>query len=328
MEIKEATERDTSAIVNLLKLSLGESLTPKSERYWRWKHLENPFGVSLVLLCWEGSELIGVRAFMRWEWIMNGKTFRAVRAVDTATHPDHQGQGIFKKLTLALVDHCKDRGDDFVFNTPNEQSKPGYLKMGWVEAGKLPIRMGIQRPFSIVKNLMTGAKVIGSNETSAIQSYLQHPSLATLLSQCNRGKDSISTNTSVAYLTWRYLRVPVAAYVGIAEEEGNELTGLIIGRIKHTRIGKELRVTDVFIRDTTIGNELKKKLVKAIRDWKVDYVSLSGALGVEVKNILPGLSLASSVGPMVTVRPLSNPDLQLLINFKQWTPALGDLELF
>ena len=127
MEVREATEEDIPAIVNLLKQSLGESLMPKSEKYWRWKHLENPFGKSPVLLCWEGKTLIGVRAFLRWEWALQGKVIRAVRAVDTATHPDYQGKGIFKKLTLSLVDTCTKAGDKFVFNTPNKQSKPGYL---------------------------------------------------------------------------------------------------------------------------------------------------------------------------------------------------------
>src|SRR5688572_13844447 len=100
MQIREATELDIPIIVDLLKLSLGESLMPKSEAYWRWKHVENPFGASPVLLCFEDDMLIGVRAFMRWQWFHNGKIQTAVRAVDTATHPAHQGKGIFKKLTL------------------------------------------------------------------------------------------------------------------------------------------------------------------------------------------------------------------------------------
>src|SRR5688500_12323348 len=117
MEIREATEADIPAIVALLKISLGENLMPKSDRYWRWKHLENPFGPSPVLLCWEGGNLIGVRAFMRWRWMWEQKNYHAVRAVDTATHPGHQGKGIFKRLTLSLVERCRHE-DHFVFNTP------------------------------------------------------------------------------------------------------------------------------------------------------------------------------------------------------------------
>jgi N-acetylglutamate synthase-like GNAT family acetyltransferase len=50
MEIRPAHENDIPAIVELLKLSLGESLMPKSEAFWRWKHIDNPFGKSPVIL--------------------------------------------------------------------------------------------------------------------------------------------------------------------------------------------------------------------------------------------------------------------------------------
>ena len=97
MDIRAAQPQDTPAIIEILKKSLGESLIPITENLWSWKHEQNPFGKSFVLLALENAELIGVRAFMRWRWQWNGKEFEAIRAVDTATHPDHQGKGIFKK---------------------------------------------------------------------------------------------------------------------------------------------------------------------------------------------------------------------------------------
>jgi len=99
MHVREATPDDIPAIVSLLKVSLGESLMPKSEAFWRWKHVDNPFGKSPVLLACKGDMLIGVRAFMRWEWKRESIIYKSVRAVDTATHPEYYGNGIFKKLT-------------------------------------------------------------------------------------------------------------------------------------------------------------------------------------------------------------------------------------
>ncbi len=40
--------------------------------------------------------MIGFRTFLRWEFEDAGRVVRAVRAVDTATHPDHRGRGIFR----------------------------------------------------------------------------------------------------------------------------------------------------------------------------------------------------------------------------------------
>ena len=137
MIIREADHTDIPKILNVLKASLGETSSKKTEEVWRFKHIDNPFGESLVLVAEENNYIVGVRAFMRWKWQRGDQVYSAFRAVDTATHPDHQGKGIFKKLTLRALEIGKERGVHFVFNTPNTQSKPGYLKMGWEVVDRL-----------------------------------------------------------------------------------------------------------------------------------------------------------------------------------------------
>lgn len=327
MDIREASEADIPAIVALLKLSLGEGLMPKSEQYWRWKHIENPFGRSPALLCWEGNTLIGVRAFMRWQWKEGEKIYHAVRAVDTATHTEHQGKGIFKKLTLALVDFCKEQKDHFVFNTPNQQSKPGYLKMGWQEAGRLPINLTIMRPISMVRNLINNSDGI-KVENNSIRQYLEHPGLDALIENHLDQTKKITTNLSKAYLKWRYMDVPVADYMAIGEEEGNKLTGLIIGRLKKSRLGNEFRVTDFFLKENHSGKGLLRQIKKNKKAWKIDYVTITGTAEARQKNFLQQLTIKTPIGPVVTVRALCLTDLSALKNFNKWSPSLGDLELF
>jgi GNAT superfamily N-acetyltransferase len=329
MEIREASEGDIPEIVALLKVSLGESLMPKSERYWRWKHLENPFGPSPVLLCREGNLLIGVRAFMRWEWTYQGQVYRALRAVDTATHPDHQGKGIFKKLTLSLVDYCMKRGDHFVFNTPNQQSKPGYLKMGWIEVSKLPIQIGIHNPLGMMKKFITSISPPANEiDSSRLKYYLEHDKINGLAEDHRRQMTRLITNVSAPYLTWRYRDVPVASYVAVGDEQGGELTGLIIGRIKETRVGRELRITDRLLAKHGNSNELMRKLKDHVKELNIDYTTVSATAHTYPKKSAPNFHNKASVGPMVTARSLSMKDLHMLKDFNQWSPSLGDLELF
>ncbi|MGH2682524.1 MAG: GNAT family N-acetyltransferase, partial [Actinomycetota bacterium] len=77
---------DEAGVLDLLKASLGPgppgSRTPE---FFRWKHLANPFGHSLMLVAEAGGQIVGLRAFMRWEFEAGGRAVRAVRAVDTAT---------------------------------------------------------------------------------------------------------------------------------------------------------------------------------------------------------------------------------------------------
>ncbi len=93
------------------------------------------------------------RALMRWEFVRGGVVLRAVRAVDTATDPEYQGRGLFRSLTMHGLEHVRAEGVDFVFNTPNTQSRPGYLKMGWREVGRLPAAVRFTGPGGAVAAL-------------------------------------------------------------------------------------------------------------------------------------------------------------------------------
>ena len=46
LAIRAATAEDTADILELMRLSLGEGNIPRRGEYWRWKHVDNPFGRS------------------------------------------------------------------------------------------------------------------------------------------------------------------------------------------------------------------------------------------------------------------------------------------
>ncbi|MDT0645904.1 GNAT family N-acetyltransferase [Zunongwangia sp. F260] len=122
-------EEDLDQVINLIQKGLDPNFTPE---LFKWKHLENPFGKSYGLLALDGDQIVGLRMFMYWEfkYFKEQKTIKAIRPVDTVVDKDYRGQGLFKRLSLTGLDEC--RGNyKIIFNTPNENSLPGYLKMGW-----------------------------------------------------------------------------------------------------------------------------------------------------------------------------------------------------
>jgi N-acetylglutamate synthase-like GNAT family acetyltransferase len=305
MIIRAATEQDIPSIVQLLKLSLGESLMPKSEAFWKWKHIDNPFGKSPVLVAEENNQLIGVRAFMRWEWKQSDTVYKAVRAVDTATHPQHQGKGIFKKLTLQLVEQCKSEGVDFIFNTPNTSSMPGYLKMGWSKVGKLPIHI---RPRLAWRSISSDF-----DNTYALEQQLEkfkHEQLA------QHHQHELTTNYLPQFLAWRYATNPNISYYGVSDEQG---TSLVIFRLKPTRVGTEFRICDQLLAPGTNPSYIKKHVQKAIEQSSSTLVTYAS------QQTLPW-TLAWAIGPMVTTMPLSSRLKSLSFDF--WKPTLGDMEVF
>ena len=210
MEIREASENDIPEIVKVLKASLGEDQIELSEKVWRYKHIDNPFGNSIVLIAIEDEKIIGVRAFMRWEWQYESNKYSALRAVDTATHPQHQGKGIFKKLTLKAVDLAKLNNDNFIFNTPNDQSRPGYLKMGWKQVGK--IYVGLKPSLSFLKPKK-------SQQAYSIEKNISQTEIEVLCTDWNKmleAKSGLFTPKSAEMLKWRYEENPLQSYEVIA----------------------------------------------------------------------------------------------------------------
>jgi len=329
MKVRHATSQDVPAIVELLKQSLGESLVPKSAAYWMWKHVNNPYGESPTLLSEDGGRIVGVRAFMRWQWKQGDRRFEAVRAVDTATHPDYQGKGIFRKLTLDLLEECKGKGWAFVFNTPNEKSKPGYIKMGWSEAGKLPIDCRLVRPLGMALNVVRQRPQPVMPADESVGTYLRHAALPALIAQTEAQIGGrVQTVHSVDSLRWRYEDVPVEQYFAAGETGQNDLRSLFFYRVKPSRLGLEFRVTDLFLASPDAVAGVKRVLKEEVRKRKAHYVTLGSFSAAQV--LSGGLSWkGASLGPIVTVRDINmGDDLGLLRGFTRWSPSLGDLELF
>lgn len=139
-EAREYRDEDEAQVVALLDRALGAGpVAGRRAQLFRWKHLDNPFGRSIALVADAGGHVVGYRAFMRWRFLCGGEHFEAGRAVDTATDPLWQGKGVFRRLTLDALDLARDRGIDLIFNTPNQSSKPGYLKFGWTDVGRVPV---------------------------------------------------------------------------------------------------------------------------------------------------------------------------------------------
>lgn len=301
MIVRSAEDNDIPAIVNLLRLSLGESLMPKSEEFWRWKHVANPFGKSPVLLAFENEQLIGVRAFMRWEWRQGDTIYKAVRAVDTATHPAHQGKGIFRKLTIALSDECKHQGVQFIFNTPNKKSKPGYIKMGWKEYGKLPV--SIYPVFPGVKQKQANLQIVELSR-EIIDEHFED--------QLNH--KFVTTNLAPDFLKWRYVENPNVSYYVYSNSHN-----WIIYRLKPTKLGLEFRICEVFLNERGDIDQFWAKLRSLARGIGAIMITFSG-------HAIPITMLSLKIGPMITIRSLlaeGDP-----FNLEYWEPTLGDMEVF
>ncbi|WP_162051934.1 GNAT family N-acetyltransferase [Pontibacter pamirensis] len=320
MKIRKGQEADLPAVVDLLKASLGDSLVPKSVELWKWKHVDNPHGASPVLVAEEDGRIVGVRAFLKWQWLHNGVQHEAVRAVDTSTHPDFQGKGIFKKLTLQSVEDAKAAGVSFVYNTPNENSKPGYLKMGWVEKGRMPLKLKIN-PLAYKNTKLPGIPAQDWEKLDELLPHLRNP-------VASSGR--LHTVLSPEYIRWRYKDIPLFDNYFLTDYASYAL----FYRFKEHSFGLEFRILDLLTKPWDFDGAARAQLQDQLQDASKGcfLVSASGRQYELLRDTFPGMGLLPVVarGPIVTLRNLTLPEAAFkdLQNVNSWGYSIGDMELF
>ncbi|MCA1842555.1 MAG: GNAT family N-acetyltransferase, partial [Actinobacteria bacterium] len=212
---RRAVAADRPAVLALCRTSLGWSSGGREEAFFAWKHDDNTFGESpsWVAEAPDGT-LIGLRVFMRWRFRdQRGTAVSAVRAVDTATHPDWRGKGVFSTLTRQALPDLADEGVDLVFNTPNEKSMPGYLKMGWSKVGRVPVvaRPGSFKSLGRLRRARTSAELwsepVDVGE-SAAETFRDHTAVERPLAAAER-PGRFATERTPAFLSWRYRFEPL-----------------------------------------------------------------------------------------------------------------------
>jgi hypothetical protein len=334
---------DAPAVRELLALSMGGGPTgERSPEFFAWKHHANVFGPSPGVVAVHNGRLVGVRLFLRWSLRWRGRDLRAVRAVDTATHPDFGRQGIFTRLTLELLDDLDASGEvDLVFNTPNASSLGGYLKMGWQPVGDLPIHVGTVHPLRFLRGMgaarrasagssaadytaVTASAARPTKLPTAVEVLAREPGLEELLSSAP-DNEGVHTPISSDYLRWRYT-APGLDYRGVPVHRGGRLIALGLGRVR-TRAGlTELTLGDVLAGPGHVGGAAA--VLAAARRSGVDHVTLHAGsplmrAAVRRAGYLP--ALGSGVKLVANPRRGLDPDV---LDLHQWQLSLGDLEVF
>jgi GNAT superfamily N-acetyltransferase len=299
-----AKPTDVEQIVALFELCLGADGGAPTVTFWNWKHNDNPGGISPVILAWDNDRLIGIRAFMCFKFHDKTGTYKAYRPVDTGTHPDYQGKGIFRNLTLSLIEDLKKLEERaFIFNTPNAQSKPGYIKMGWKEWGKPIIQVMPTFPF------------LGSGFKKDQEILLTHD-----FSGINvNATDNLAVYKDGNYYHWRYQQISLQSY-GMKELTIGNDTYLIIYRQKKIKFLSEFRICDI-IKNNAGAQEIPAAV----------FVKLFFSFGTGFVSFINKVPLWFTVkllkkSPMVTYRKINDQDADLPFSAIDWN--IGEIELF
>jgi predicted N-acetyltransferase YhbS len=319
--IRRADDDDAPAISNLLGAALGWGHDERFAAFFAWKHRDNPQGSSPAWVAVDSAQVVGLRTFLRWDLEAPGGVVRAVRAVDTATHPDHQRRGIFSRLTRQALEELAAEGVELVFNTPNDRSGPGYLKLGWRRLGALPVWCRPSSPKSLAR--MAGARRAAERWSLPVeaggpaQEVLADPAVATLV-ESQPLTTGLRTVRTPAFLAWRYGFAPLHyRAVTVGREPAD---GIAVFRARRRGRAVEGTVCDVIVPEGDL-RLARRALARVAATPGLDYVLSLG----RHTSLRAGLVPLPGQGPTLFARPLASPSAPAI---DDWDLTLGDVELF
>lgn len=327
LAIRPYEAQDQDRVLDLLSRALGGG--PAGERpaeFFRWKHLDNPFGRSFMILAEADDRVVGLRAFMRWRFLLRGRAVDAVRAVDTATDPDFQGRGIFTRLTLAALEELGGQAE-MVFNTPNDKSLPGYLKMGWSVVGRIPVRVRVRRPVRFARGLRhlrdeppggAGPPVDAVPVADALRDVGGASFWGPVVDD-----GRLATPKDEAFLLWRYAEAPLLDYRAVSIPG----RGLAIFRVRPRGRLWEATVAEVLTARGDVG-AARKLLSLVARAAGVDHVTCAFPTGSGLERAARRAAyVRSPLGPVLAARRIEPSEVDPT-GMRAWALTLGDVEVF
>jgi hypothetical protein len=331
--VRPYRDDDEPEVLDLLRGSLGGG--PGGQRtpeYFRWKHVDNAFGRSFMIVAQRGERIIGFRALMRWRFECDGRIVEAVRPVDTVTHPDERGRGVFSHLTRTALDALQGEVD-LVFNTPNQNSLPGYLKMGWQVVGQVPVWITVRRPVRFARAKLRRSSPAGRPTPppiaapSAAEALVDEGAIESLLEGAEDPSWGWSTPRSVEFLRWRYGRAPLLGYHAVREDRDGAPVGLAFFRLRAEGSLWGLSLADVIVRPGDVATA-RRLIAAARRSADVAYLAATFPRGTAPFRARGRTSLRAPKGMTFVANPLRTDLRPDPLHLGSWALSTGDVEVF
>lgn len=270
--VRPYSPADEAAVLGILTSTLPRwSSSADAAALWRWKHADNPFGPSGLLVHeTTGGDVVGCVALMCWHLRHGQQIVRAARTTDLATLVTHRRQGVASSFHLPGRQMLVDDGVQLVFHTPNEQSLP------FTRRTTRPV-FTVRSRVALTRLSRLGAAAAGLSRTPSATSRRPVSSvrraaldLAPLLASgeledlierdAERRAPRLHTARSVPYLRWRYAAHPTIPSYACVVSRGSRPDGMAIFRVDEVGTARRLVVMDVLLRSTNVS------IRRALRD--------------------------------------------------------------
>ena len=227
-------EADMDTIRELI-LAMGNDERSRSFDHWRF--FAGPYGICPSILAMDGDRAAAFYTVWPLKLKLGNETVLGAQSMDTMTHPDYRGRGLFVKLAMACYEVCIARGFEALYGFPNSNSYPGFIRrLNWDHTGDIThwVRPIYPSKYRIVPSMLgpladAAAYLLPSGSIGDIQISFGMPdttALQALIDQCSDEKDTCRIHREVDWINWRYAPEAEKDYDWICAHRGGKLVGL------------------------------------------------------------------------------------------------------
>lgn len=135
--VREANQDDNLGLAKLFRIVFHFE---RGEAHYHWKFLDNPDGPPVIAVAEDEGQLVGQYELWPTRLRIGSNVVLGAQSLDTMTHPDYRGQGMFTVLAENCMQFAAGRGIEVLYGFPNESSYPGFVrKLDWDCTGNIPL---------------------------------------------------------------------------------------------------------------------------------------------------------------------------------------------
>lgn len=313
-----------------------------SENYLEWEYTKNPAGNAIAFVEKDVEKIAGQYILIPKDIVVDGTSVKSSLSLNTITHPDFRGKGVFPRLAELTYSECKIDNIDFTVGFPNANSVKVFLgKLKFVEIGRMPLLLNVVNPLKAIANFIK-RRGSDSNEELVlkIDSTGNDFSSLDLIIDADRydqflttfeSRGFITSKRSREYLKWRYVDIPLRKYHLFKYENNGIIESIVVIRAKEIMGVRCGIIVDYFslgnsVRSLSIIKELKKNeldlIIATLPEESSEYKSLLRSGFFKIPEFLMFKKL------YVILRYHRSDISKTYSDFKKWFITFGDYDIF
>lgn len=273
VEVRTIVPNDKAAVLQLLNEVFSDvqrSSFTRGDAFWTWKYEANVFGTPILIVAVLDGKIVGFSNLWPWAFKYRGKIYKGLQPCDSVVHKDYQKYGIFLKMRMKGLQIASEQEYDVIFNFPNQNSLPSYLKMGWNFLGNPTWYIHVLSPVKILIARFVKSKSVPISLDSKYD--LDCAALEKLSFNNADFSKYFATNYVPGYFKWRYTEHPSLKYGMVLYEKGHKSIAAIF-TIKQNGGVREMIIVDV-VGDYSSFDHLLRLIKQTAKDCNVDFFAL------------------------------------------------------